>query len=59
MLARGFAARAIGEVGPEPSNVSLNMAVFELPSVMPSNPNVVPLLLFVVDPGIVIAADCL
>ena len=32
--------------GPEPSRVSLNIAVFELPSVIPSIPNVVPLLLF-------------
>ena len=41
-----MAERAIGELGPEPSSVSLNIAVFELPSVILSNPNVVPLLLF-------------
>jgi hypothetical protein len=43
---RLIADNATGPAGPEPSSVSLNMHVFVLPSVMPSNPKVVPLLLF-------------
>ena len=43
---RGRRQRDRAETAPEPSRVSLNIAVFELPSVIDSNPNVVPLLLF-------------
>ena len=43
---RLVADREIGEIGPEPSKVSLNSAVFDVPSVMASVPKVVPLLLF-------------
>ena len=43
---RVVADSAIGDGGPEPSSVSLNIAVLELPSVIASIPKVVPLLLF-------------
>ena len=51
MLVRVVAASATGDGGPEPSRVSLNIAVFELPSVIPSIPNVVPLLPFEYTPA--------
>ena len=44
VLVRFVAESAIGPTGPEPSRVSLNIAVFELPSVTDSMPNVLPLL---------------
>jgi hypothetical protein len=50
VLFRVVAESDTGDAGPEPSSVSLNNAVFELPSVMPSIPNVLPLLLFPTTP---------